>query len=130
MITIISGRKCGKMEAAAQVLIAALTAERDTLATHVELLRGTVQKCVTWMRIAEPGQGQGSLTEQVARADLAQIPSASLAEHDRRVREEERARIVAWLRDGPDSGRGTLAFEETVGALRCELADAIERGKP
>lgn len=40
----------------------------------------------------------------------------------------DRAAVVAWLRFGADRGRGTAAWDETVGAMRAELADAIERG--
>lgn len=40
----------------------------------------------------------------------------------------ERARIVEWLRTGPDRGRGTAAWDEAIAPIRAELADAIERG--
>lgn len=42
---------------------------------------------------------------------------------------ETRARIVEWLRTGPDRGRGTAAWDEAIAPIRAELADAIERGK-
>lgn len=42
---------------------------------------------------------------------------------------EERAAIVAWLRHGDASDRQSVAYRESVGAIRDELANAIERGE-
>lgn len=42
---------------------------------------------------------------------------------------KERAAVVALLRDGPDSGRGTVAWDATVGPIRAELAYIIEHGE-
>lgn len=48
--------------------------------------------------------------------------------HDDRVRAKERERILDWLRNGPDRGRGSCAWEATVGDMRRELADELESG--
>lgn len=42
---------------------------------------------------------------------------------------EERAAVVALLRDGPDPGRGTVAWDATVGPILAELAYIIENGE-
>lgn len=61
-----------------------------------------------------------------AALDLSESGRRDLA---RTVTATVEGAIVAWLREGPDPGRGTVAWDESVGAIRDELADAIEDGE-
>jgi len=64
-----------------------------------------------------------------AAPDLALALLAAWAERDE-ARADERARIVAWLRDEYDArARGSSAWEATTGDFTRGIAAAIERGE-